>query len=100
MPGIRTLLYVIQLALGIALPLAAQLWDRKQLTAEQRARVWNWASWGAALYAFGPASMLGWWWVTRRRPLALGVGAFMGVGMLLLITWMTEVAAKALGIPP
>jgi hypothetical protein len=99
MPGIRTLLYVIQLALGIVLPLAAQLWDRKQLTPEQRGRLWNWASWGAALYAFGPASMLGWWWVSRKHPLSLAIGAFMGVGMFVLIMWVTEVAARALGIP-
>lgn len=57
---------VVTMVLGIALPLAWQLWDRRLLDTEQRARSWNFASWAAALYAFGPLSMLGWYWVTRR----------------------------------
>ncbi|MCC6525713.1 MAG: transcriptional regulator [Polyangiaceae bacterium] len=63
-------------AAWILLPLAAQLWDRRYLDAAARERAWNAASWGAALYAFGPASMLGWFFVTRRGPArALGVPA-------------------------
>jgi hypothetical protein len=57
---------VILMVLGIVVPLALQLWDRRRLDEEQRARAWNFASWGAALYAFGPLSLLGWYWVTRR----------------------------------
>ncbi len=57
----------IMMILGIVLPLAVQLWDKRRLSAEQRAQAWNFASWGAALYAFGPASMLGWIFVTRTR---------------------------------
>ncbi len=57
----------IMMILGIALPLVVQLWDKRRLSGEQRARAWNFASWGAALYAFGPASMLGWIFVTRRK---------------------------------
>lgn len=56
----------IAMVLGILFPLLVQLWDKRHLDEEQRARAWNFASWGAALYAFGPLSMLGWFWVTRR----------------------------------
>src|SRR4051794_10090606 len=61
----KTLRFALQIVLGIALPLAAQLWDRRRLSPEQREACWNGATWGAALYAFGPFSMLGWCWVTR-----------------------------------
>ena len=57
---------VLMMVLGILIPLAVQLLDKRRLDGEQRARAWNFASWGAALYAFGPLSMLGWFWVTRR----------------------------------
>jgi hypothetical protein len=54
------------MVLSIIVPLSIQLWDKRRLDEEQRARSWNFASWASALYAFGPASMLGWFWVTRR----------------------------------
>lgn len=66
----------VQFLLSIGLPLAMQLWDRKRLNDAQVSRLWNCASWGAALYAFGPLSMIGWFWVTRRwRGLPLGIGS-------------------------
>lgn len=95
----RTILYVLQLALGIVIPLAMQRWDRRHLTPEQRARAWNTASWGAALYAFGPLSMLGWWWVTRRSFAGILVGLVIAVDMVLLIGWVTQLTAEALGLP-
>ena len=78
----KILRYIVQLALGIALTLALQRWDRRRLSAERQAAAWNTASWGAALYAFGPLSMLGWCWVTRRgwRGIVLGVSS---TGLLL-----------------
>jgi hypothetical protein len=64
---VKVLRFVIQLALGIGLAFGLQLWDkRRHLDDAQRDRAWNTASWGAALYAFGPISLLGWYWVTRR----------------------------------
>jgi hypothetical protein len=58
---------VLAFTLGIALPYVLQRTDRRRwLTPAQRQRAWNTASWGAALYAFGPFSMLGWVWVTRQ----------------------------------
>lgn len=63
---LETLRVLLAFVLGMLLPWALQAWDRRRLTAEQRARAWNGASWGSALYAFGPLSMLGWCWVTRH----------------------------------
>lgn len=57
---------VVMMVLGIVVPLLLQLWDKRRLDEDGRARAWNFASWGAALYAFGPLSVLGWFWVTRR----------------------------------
>jgi hypothetical protein len=61
----KTLRFVIELALSILMPLLIQRWDRKRLSPEEDASAWNTASWAAALYAFGPLSMLGWFWVSR-----------------------------------
>ncbi|APR80144.1 Hypothetical protein A7982_05491 [Minicystis rosea] len=63
----NTLRYSIAVILGFALPYLVQRWDRARLPPEGRAAAWNGASWGAALYAFGPLSMLGWAVVTRAR---------------------------------
>ncbi|WP_437318833.1 transcriptional regulator [Sorangium sp. So ce385] len=105
----------IQMLLGIALPLALQRWDRRRLTPEQRAACWNGATWGAALYAFGPLSMLGWCWVTRgvqhgrpeargRRRLravkALGLGAASAAALVLVLAGVDTLVALALGLPP
>jgi hypothetical protein len=62
-----TFRFALGLVLGIAIPFALQRWDRARLPPERRACAWNTASWAAALYAFGPLSMLGWVWVTRQR---------------------------------
>jgi hypothetical protein len=63
---VETLRVTIALILGMALPFAVQRWDRRRLTEEQRSGAWNAASWGAALYGFGPLSMIAWCWVTRH----------------------------------
>lgn len=96
----KTLRFALDIVLSVALPLAVQLWDKRRLTQDQRARAWNYASWGSALYGFNVLSMLGWFWVTRRSALglvwglvsvaALG-GAFVGLDYLLALT---------LGLPP
>lgn len=66
----QTFRYALSLVLGIAITYALQRWDRGRLSPAEREAAWNGATWGAALYAFGPLSMLGWAWVTRRdRPL-------------------------------
>jgi len=63
----KTLLTSLAFVLNIALTLGAQIWDKRRLNARQRARSWNAASWGSALYVAGPASMIAWAWVTRSE---------------------------------
>jgi len=53
---------------GIVFPWLTQLVDKRFLSPERRRQTWNVATWGAALYAFGPLSMLGWIRVTRPWP--------------------------------
>lgn len=60
---------------GILLPVAVQRFDRRRMSVAMRARTWNGATWGAAVYAFGPLSMLGWFWVTRPRGARVWKGA-------------------------
>ena len=52
---------------SILLPWLVQWLDKRRMPPRQKARCWSVATWGAALYAFGPLSMLGWVWVTRDR---------------------------------
>lgn len=72
------LFFALNLVFGIAIPLAIQVWDRDRLSDEERAWVWGYASWGSALYNFGPLSLVAWGYVTRSprylRGLAVGVG--------------------------
>ena len=97
----KTLRTAVGMLLSILLPYLVQRWDRRRLTPEQRAATWNYASWGSALYGFGPLSMIGWAWVTRqgvrrwRRPgwgaielqsrgvLAAGLAAMLGIGLIM-----------------
>jgi hypothetical protein len=114
----RVLRFVLVMVLGIALPLGVQLWDRRRLDASQRARAWNGATWGAALYAFSVFSMLGWCWVTRggwrsrderaRDPMgaiwaaakALGLGVASSVTLLVLLALADAAIVRLLGLPP
>lgn len=110
----RTLRFAFQILLGIALPLAAQLWDRRRLSAAQREVCWNGATWGAALYAFGPLSMLGWCWVTRgtwngrpgwswrrvwRALIALGLGLAATALLTCALAAADYALALAFGLP-
>src|SRR6266851_3898932 len=63
----KTLLYSLVFVLNTALTVAAQIWDKRRLTERQRARAWNGASWGSAIYVAGPGSMIPWAWVTRNE---------------------------------
>jgi hypothetical protein len=90
--------YILQLFMGIALPLALQLWHRRWLTDEARARAWNTASWAAALYAFGPLSMVGWGWVTTCRWWGVVVGTLCAVALAYAIFGIDLLFARALGL--
>jgi hypothetical protein len=75
---------LLQFVLGIGLTYALQRWDFGRLPAPQRERAWNSATWGAAVFWFGPLSMLGWGWVTRRgKGLLLGLACVVGLSLVL-----------------
>lgn len=134
----NTLRYSITFVLGIVLPLLVQRWDRGRrppqrrgggplgrlwgrliaatvMNDEQRRGLWNGASWGAALYAFGPLSMIGWLWVAhhdwprwRRRGTLLALlqsAALIVLGVLAallvfgVIVGLDELFAWAAGLP-
>jgi hypothetical protein len=105
----KTLRFALQIALGIALPLVIQRWHRRRLTPAQREAAWNGATWGAALYAFGPASMLGWCWVTRdiwplRSPrarvlVALVAGVVSTLAIAAVLHGLDLLFALASGLP-
>ncbi|AKT43062.1 hypothetical protein [Chondromyces crocatus] len=104
----KTLRFVLNIALGILLPLGIQIWHRRRLTPAQRDAAWNGASWGAALYAFGPLSMLGWSVVTRsvwpyrpgvRLGLGLAVGLALSIAIAALVAGIDWLFAWAVGLP-
>jgi hypothetical protein len=83
----------VHLILGIALTYFVHRWDSKRLTDEQRAHAWNSATLGQALINFGPWSMLGWGWVTRRgRGLLLGFAAAVLISVVLAVVDLGFVA--------
>jgi hypothetical protein len=110
----KVLLFSILTLLNWALTFAVQRWDRGRLTAAQRARAWNGASWGAAVYWFGFASMVPWLWVTRQRwrvwredGLALALaqsaallvkGALAAAALFAILWGATEGLAAAIGV--
>lgn len=135
----NTLRVLINMVLGILLPVLVQRWDRDRFSRrpkegagalgrlfhrlreatiirdEHRSGLWNFASWGAAVYALGPISMLGWIWVAhhdwarwRERGLwgalarSVGLLALGVVAMLLVSTLLfgiDQLVAWALGLP-
>lgn len=107
----RTLRFVISMSLGILLPLAIQLRVRRGLTVEQRAEAWNAATWGAALYAFGPLSMVGFLsvvarvaWFERSARVLGGVlggvaGFIVAAAVMALVAGVDWLIARALGLP-
>jgi hypothetical protein len=98
---VNVLFVVFQMVLGIALPLALQLLDRKRFSSEERVWVWNFASWGSALYAFGPLSLLAWGYVTRspRYWKGLAIGVALTEVALLVQGGLSLLANVALGLP-
>jgi hypothetical protein len=90
----------IAIVLGFLLPLLVQLWDRRHLDGEERQRVWNFASWGSALYAFGPLSMLGWSWVTRRNWMRVVMGPVSLGAIVLLMGTIDGLLHASTGAPP
>jgi hypothetical protein len=97
---LKVLRFILQMALGIVVPLAIQRWDRRRLSPAQRESAWNTASWGAALYAFGPLSMLGWCWVTRRGWRGIALGVVSTAVVMTLLTGLHYAISWLLGLKP
>lgn len=96
----RTLRFVFQITLSIVLTLVLQRWDRRRLTKEQQDRSWNTATWASALYAFGPLSMIGWGWVTRKSAAGLGLGVLGAAGLMAILGGADYLFAIAAGLEP
>jgi hypothetical protein len=68
--------------LNILVPYGIVRYDRGRLRADQLARAWNRPSFACAIYFFGPLSLPAHFWVTRRRPAALGFGVLLCIAVL------------------
>lgn len=91
--------FLFNFVVGIFLALGIQLWDRRRLLPEQRAWAWNAASWGSAVYNFGPLSLVAWGYVTRspRYVVGLLVGVELATVALLVQGALNEAVGRLLG---
>lgn len=96
----NVLFFVLNVLLGIGIPLGLQLHDRRRLSAEERAWVWSFASWGSAVYNFGPLSLVAWGYVTRspRYWLGLAHGVLLAEIALLAQGLVAEGVGRALAL--
>lgn len=90
---------VLQMVLAISLTVGLQVVVRRRLSPERRARGWTSATWGAAVYAFGPASMLGFFWVVRR-PGKLGACEALGLGVVSTAALLGALTGVDLALEP
>jgi len=72
--------------------------DRLRMNEAQRNRSWNAASTGAAIFTFGPLSIVAHFWVTRRNVLGVLAGL---ASMIFLLVAQTALTAlyQDLGVP-
>lgn len=97
----KVLLLALNIVLGIVVPLGAQLWDRRRMSRAEREQVWNFASWGSALYNFGPFSLVAWGYVTRSPRYWWGLcwGAILAEGAFCAQWAINEALVLALSVP-
>lgn len=91
---------VMNMILGIVLPLGLQLHDRRTLTDEERRWVWGYASWGAAVYNFGPLSLIAWGYVTRSPRYWWGLARGVMLAEIAIVAQgaVNEVAGRVAGL--
>jgi hypothetical protein len=94
----EVLLFVLSMALGIAVPAVIVRWDLGQLTGEQLARAWPDASLWLAVAVFGPICLPIHFIRTRRSWAGVGWGALWLLGALALVTLPVEALGWAFGI--
>ena len=68
------------------------------MTAAQRSRSWNAASTGAAIFTFGPLSIVAHFWVTRRSLLGVLAGLAALIFLLVVQTALTSLY-QDVGVP-
>jgi len=98
---LHALALLLNMILGIAIPLGIQLWDRSRLSPTQREWVWGYASWGSALYNFGPLSLVAWGYVTRspRYWRGLAAGTVYACAAILVQGVLSEAMDRGFGFP-
>jgi hypothetical protein len=98
---VPTFRFVLQLALGIVLPLLVQRWDRRRLGPLESDRAWNAASWGSALFNFGELSIVAWFWVTRRFRWSSLLGLPISLALFVFDHWAIDgLVAQIAGAKP
>jgi len=97
---VGVLFFVFSLFWGVTIPLGLQLLDRASLTSREREWVWGFASWGSALYNFGPLSLVAWGYVTRspRYVRGLGIGVALTARALLAQGLLCEGFGRLIGM--
>ncbi len=94
----EVLLFVLSMALGIAVPAVIVKRDLVRLTGEQLARAWPEASLWLAVVVFGPICLPIHFIRTRRNWAGLGLAVFWLLCALALVTLPVEALAWIFGI--
>ncbi len=94
----EVLLFTLNLALGIAVPVMIVRWDVARLSGERLGRAWPDSSLWAATVAFGPLCLPVHFIRTRRSWLGVGLALAWLVGAILLIALPVELLALLFGV--
>jgi hypothetical protein len=94
----EVLLFVLSMALGIAVPAVIVRRDVGRLTGERLARAWPEASYWLAVVVFGPLCLPVHFVRTRRSWAGLGLGALWLLCALLLVSLPVQALAWVFGI--
>jgi hypothetical protein len=86
---------VILAILNVAVPYLITRRDRRRLTKDELDRAWNTATWGSAVYFFGPLCLPVHFWVTRRSLW----GLFQGGAWTIAVFSCEWLIGVAMGIP-
>ncbi|MFO0589592.1 MAG: hypothetical protein U0441_18785 [Polyangiaceae bacterium] len=97
---IAALFLVFHFVTGVALSVTIQRWDRRRLSPEERAWVWNAATWGSAVYNFGVISLVAWGYVTRspRYVKGLAIGVELALAALFAQGLLNEALGRIAGL--
>ncbi|MBI5535133.1 MAG: hypothetical protein HY898_20570 [Deltaproteobacteria bacterium] len=91
-------LLIVSSLINMGLVAAVVIWDRKKLSAEQRERGWNGATFGSAVFAFSPWCIVAHFWVTRRSVRGVLLGLLWLAILLVAIVLINSLVAMAFGL--